>query len=74
MGWRKNLRRVFGDVPWYSALGISKRKPIQPEYPFLPDEIIENNFSNDNNDHNEFNNSRIINNNEYRKYGVISRV
>ena len=38
-GWRKNMRRVFGDVPWYRALCISRRYPVPPEYPLLPDEI-----------------------------------
>lgn len=26
MGWKKNLRRVFGDTPWYAALLISRLK------------------------------------------------
>ena len=61
MGWRKNLRRVFGDVPWYLALSLSWRKPSDPEYAFLPQEIVE--FA-----------SMSSNGSEYRKYGVISRV
>ncbi len=36
-GWRKNLLRVFGDVPWYKAILMSYRLPIEPEYPFLPE-------------------------------------
>ena len=62
LGWRKNLKRVFGDVSFLSAVNISRRKPIQPEYPFLPEEIVE-----DSND--DFGSST-----EYRKYGVVNRV
>jgi hypothetical protein len=32
-GWRKNIRRVFGDVPWYRDLLPSWREPPQPKYP-----------------------------------------
>lgn len=37
-GWRKNLKRVFGDVEWYQALSLSRRPPPPPQYPFLPEE------------------------------------
>jgi hypothetical protein len=37
-GWRKNLKRVFGDVPWHLALCLSRRQPPPPEYPLLPEE------------------------------------
>mmetsp|Transcript_11715 Transcript_11715/g.11350 ORF Transcript_11715/g.11350 Transcript_11715/m.11350 type:complete len:345 (+) Transcript_11715:449-1483(+) len=57
MGWRKNLRRVFGDTPWYASLFISRRRPVDPEYPFLPDEIVD-----------VFNS-----NTDFRRYGMISR-
>ena len=33
-GWRKNVKRVFGDVPWYTILLPSDRLPLDPEYPF----------------------------------------
>ena len=34
-GWRKNLRRVLGDVPWYRALLLpSLHGPPPPLYPF----------------------------------------
>lgn len=36
-GWRKNLRRVFGDVSWYSSLLPSFRLPPPPDYPMLPE-------------------------------------
>ena len=40
-GWRRNLRRVFGDVPLHKALLLSYRLPPEPEYPFLPtDDMI----------------------------------
>ena len=35
-GWRKNLKRVFGDVPWYLALSLSWRPALPPQYPFVP--------------------------------------
>ena len=35
-GWRKNLRRVFGDVQWWRAGLFSLRPPPEPEYPLLP--------------------------------------
>lgn len=34
-GLRGNLRRVFGDVPWYRALLPSVRTPPEPMYPLL---------------------------------------
>lgn len=34
LGWRKNLRRVFGDAPWYLAILPSLRDPPAPMYPF----------------------------------------
>lgn len=34
LGWRKNLRRVFGDYPWYTAALPSLRDPPPPMYPF----------------------------------------
>ena len=37
-GWRKNLKRVFGDVEWYQALSLSWRPPPPPQYPFVPEE------------------------------------
>lgn len=30
--WRKNLRRIFGDVPWYRHLFPSNMKPVPPKY------------------------------------------
>jgi hypothetical protein len=39
VGWRKNLRRVFGDVPLWRAGLLSFRPPVEPEYPLLPREI-----------------------------------
>ena len=56
------MKRVFGDVSFLSAISISRRKPPQPEFPFLPEEIVEN--SND-----DFGSG-----NEYRKYGAVNRV
>ena len=42
-GWRRNLRRVFGDVPLHKALLLSLRLPPEPEYSFLPTaDMIEN--------------------------------
>jgi hypothetical protein len=35
-GWRKNLSRVFGNVPIMQALAISLRKPMPEEWPPLP--------------------------------------
>jgi hypothetical protein len=35
-GWRKNLRRVFGDVQCWRAGLFSLRPPPEPEYPLLP--------------------------------------
>jgi hypothetical protein len=35
-GWRRNLRRVFGDVPLHKSLALSLRLPPEPEYAFLP--------------------------------------
>ena len=35
-GWRKNMMRVFGDLPWYKAGLISVREPPTQAYPFLP--------------------------------------
>ena len=64
IGWKKNLRRVFGDVPWYYAICLSTRTPYEPEYPFLPDEIVESNYAG----------SGSGSGGDYRKYGVISRV
>ena len=32
-GYRKNIRRVFGDVPWYRDLLPSRREPPQPKFP-----------------------------------------
>lgn len=40
-GMRKNLRRVFGDFPWYRALLISWREPVPPEYPFSIEEYLQ---------------------------------
>ena len=34
LGWRKNIRRVFGDSPWYLATLPSVRDPPDPMYPF----------------------------------------
>jgi len=34
--WRKNLVRVFGDVPWWRALAISLRQPVLEDWPPLP--------------------------------------
>lgn len=37
-GWRKNVLRVFGDVPWYAALLMSVRRPVPDDnWPALPD-------------------------------------
>ena len=33
-GWRKNLKRIFGYVPWYMNLWPSFHKPADPKYPF----------------------------------------
>eukprot|EP01038_Epipyxis_sp_PR26KG_P012366 gene12366-16588_t len=33
-GWRKNLRRILGDVPWYYNLWPNFRSPPDPKYPF----------------------------------------
>jgi len=33
-GWRKNLRRVFGNVPWYRNLLPGFHPPAEPKYPF----------------------------------------
>ncbi len=33
-GWRKNLKRVFGYVPWYRNLWPSFHPPADPKYPF----------------------------------------
>jgi hypothetical protein len=33
-GWRKNMMRVFGDVPWYYNLWPSLHLPPEPKYPF----------------------------------------
>jgi hypothetical protein len=33
-GWRKNCRRVFGDVPWYTHLLPNFTPPAAPMYPF----------------------------------------
>lgn len=43
IGWRKNLKRVFGDVPWYQMIALSRREPPPPEYPLLPPEISDKN-------------------------------
>jgi len=40
-GLRKNLRRVFGDTPWYLALLPSLREPVDPEYPFSINDYME---------------------------------
>ncbi len=40
-GWRKNLRRVFGDVPWYAALSMSFRTPPPPDHPFDLEEFLQ---------------------------------
>ena len=34
LGWRKNIRRVFGDTPWYLSALPSLRDPPEPMYPF----------------------------------------
>lgn len=34
-GWRKNLRRVLGDVPWYAHLLPNLSPPAPPKYPFV---------------------------------------
>ena len=31
----RNLRRVFGDCPWYMALLPSTRPPTEPTYPLV---------------------------------------
>eukprot|EP00981_Chlorochromonas_danica_P011537 scaffold4094_cov201-Ochromonas_danica.AAC.7 len=33
-GWRKNVRRVLGEVPWYRLLWPSRHLPPPPKYPF----------------------------------------
>jgi hypothetical protein len=33
-GWRKNLRRVLGDVPWYVHLLPNFTPPPPPRYAF----------------------------------------
>jgi hypothetical protein len=33
-GWRKNLMRIFGDVPWYRNLWPSRHLPPPPKFPF----------------------------------------
>jgi hypothetical protein len=33
-GWRKNIRRIFGHVPWYRIVFPSFHKPPEPKYPF----------------------------------------
>lgn len=33
-GWRKNLRRIFGHVPWYKNAFPSLHRPPEPKYPF----------------------------------------
>ena len=33
-GWRKNLKRVFGDVSWYIHLFPNRTPPAQPLYAF----------------------------------------
>lgn len=33
-GWRKNLRRVFGEYPWYYYLIPRTCNPPDPKYPF----------------------------------------
>jgi hypothetical protein len=37
-GWRKNCRRVFGDVPWYTHLLPNFTLPAAPMYPFVYEE------------------------------------
>lgn len=33
-GWRKNIRRIVGYVPWYKIIFPSLHKPPEPKYPF----------------------------------------
>jgi hypothetical protein len=33
-GWRKNVRRIVGYVPWYKILFPSLHRPPAPKYPF----------------------------------------
>jgi hypothetical protein len=33
-GWRKNLKRVFGDIPWTRQLWPIVITPPPPKYPF----------------------------------------
>eukprot|EP01033_Poteriospumella_lacustris_P000873 gene875-626_t len=33
-GWRKNVRRIVGYVPWYKIIFPSLHKPPEPKYPF----------------------------------------
>ena len=35
-GWNKNIKRVFGDVPWYKWLVISWREPPPMMYDMVP--------------------------------------
>lgn len=39
-GWRKNLKRVLGDVPWYRNLWPSFHTPPPPKYPFELEERV----------------------------------
>jgi hypothetical protein len=32
-GWRKNVKRVFTDLPWYRNLWPSLQNPPPPKYP-----------------------------------------
>jgi hypothetical protein len=65
MGWRKNLRRVFGYTPWYTSLLISRRRPVDPEYPFLPDEIVDVLV--------HYSHRIPLSNTDFRRYGMIIR-
>jgi hypothetical protein len=45
-GWRKNLRRVLGDAPWYTHLLPNFSPPAPPMYPFtLEDRSCEEGLS-----------------------------
>mmetsp|Transcript_16849 Transcript_16849/g.25340 ORF Transcript_16849/g.25340 Transcript_16849/m.25340 type:complete len:331 (-) Transcript_16849:55-1047(-) len=33
LGWRKNIKRVFGNSPWYYCLFPSSNIPLEPMYP-----------------------------------------
>jgi hypothetical protein len=45
-GWRKNLRRVFGELTWYQLLiPIIRDPPSDPDYPFDLGEYLANKVS-----------------------------